>query len=206
MGGVLRKVLQTKYITAAATGLSLAYLRNGFMVRLLVGAGLNSVLSKVLKRVFDQPRPEKASESGKTDPGFPSSHAHMLFYLSVYTTLAIDAPGAPAWVPYLTLAYAFVGSVWRVFIERHTPIQVIAGIVSGSLGALLWYLAVPQELITKSDVLVHRAQADYPLTSLVVSLGSSLIAFGILKNYGNLISTPTRLVPKQSSEQEKKAE
>mmetsp|Transcript_10645 Transcript_10645/g.20937 ORF Transcript_10645/g.20937 Transcript_10645/m.20937 type:complete len:203 (+) Transcript_10645:290-898(+) len=189
---VVRKILQTKYITAAATAASFFYLRNGFMVRLLVAAALNSVLVKFLKRIFNQPRPEKALKSGKKDPGFPSSHAHMLWYLSLYTNLAMDAPGAPEWIPYICLVYAFMGSFWRVHIGRHTMGQVIAGIVSGSLGALLWYAMLSDSFVTKSDELVHYIYNEYPVASAVGTAGISFICFFLMRCYGERISMRTR--------------
>ena len=48
--------------------------QDGTMLWFLVGAGLNAALSKVLKQVFLQTRPDG---SCKGDPGMPSSHAQV---------------------------------------------------------------------------------------------------------------------------------
>ncbi|CAK9018952.1 Probable sentrin-specific protease 8 (Deneddylase) (Sentrin/sumo-specific protease senp8) [Durusdinium trenchii] len=173
--------LKTSYVVSGAVGAALVYLRNGVMVRALLGAACNSVLAKLLKRAFNQPRPERAAQEGKVDPGFPSSHAHMLFYLAVFFCLELDE----AWMLLKAglLCWAAAGSAWRVMIERHTVAQIAAGCISGSLGALAWQSVWQGSPRLDFDAAVDRVHNAFPVATTVLAVLVSVASSVALKAY-----------------------
>ena len=108
----------------------LAWKRDAFMFTFFAGAIGNAILSKVLKRILDQSRPEAlASEESlrekPTDPGMPSSHAMSLGFIGTFTSLNIPQ----LWIP-ISL-YIFVALYYRVKINLHSIEQVLVGIIIG---------------------------------------------------------------------------
>eukprot|EP00961_Rhodomonas_salina_P100996 1359075-Rhodomonas_salina.3 len=68
---------------------------SGAGVSAIIGALGNAVLSKVLKKILREERPDGAPLNPETkDPGMPSSHAMSLFFLSGY--LCAVPPPAPS--------------------------------------------------------------------------------------------------------------
>lgn len=190
------KLLSTKYSVVLAVAAACLLLQNGFMARLLVGAGVNSVFAKLLKRAFAQPRPDAAIRHGKVDPGFPSSHAHMLSYLAaaVWAASPAELRVAPKTAPWLQagiVAWAMAGSAWRVRLERHTWAQVLAGGASGSAGAALWAGVVRSACAALGldvDAIVDFATTNYPGETLAVSTAAAAAAFATMRRFGPLIT------------------
>lgn len=184
----------------------------------MIGAGVNSVLSKLLKRAFREPRPASARNKGHVDPGtftavwltrslpryfsrfhlppscrcmclgFPSSHAHMLTYLSVYISLTLPPEFRDYGIEYALLIYSLGGSLWRVHNGRHTLSQVVAGIVSGGLGGLAWYAIWSAEWVQYTDGVVEFARSEYFFTSMLVLIVFGLAAFMFLMFWGYTIT------------------
>lgn len=95
------------------------------------GAVASSFGNKALKRLLNVARPPGAK---KLDPGFPSSHANALAFLSVTGALHLQGTlersaliGLGAFLSYL-----------RIYSGHHTADQVIAGFLLGGSSALGW--------------------------------------------------------------------
>lgn len=78
-------------VVASAVAITLITRRDVATYLWVAGSILNAALSKILKRIINEARPEGARTA---DPGMPSSHAMSLFFLSVYVSVA-----AQFWVP-----------------------------------------------------------------------------------------------------------
>ena len=85
---------------------------------------VNSFICKLLKRLFNQPRPKGAAQQGLPDPGMPSSHAHMLFFLSSYLSFALQPPEWALSAGSGALFVALGSCVHRVASGKHTLAQV----------------------------------------------------------------------------------
>ena len=112
-------------------------------VMLVLGALINAIISKLLKRLFRHSRPAAALSHGMEDHGMPSSHAQSLFYFFVYLSLRIVlASSYPPPVQYALVGsmalFATVSSARRVRIGLHTWLQVLVGALLGSAFALWW--------------------------------------------------------------------
>ena len=145
-------------VGASARGLVASCVAAALLVRrdpatfLWVAGGiLNAALSKVLKRLINESRPEGARTA---DPGMPSSHAMSLFFLSVFVAAAaqdwrpqqlaglspsLAADHRPVAEAVLLVGYAVTASTWRVGAGYHTREQVAAGAALGTVTGLSWY-------------------------------------------------------------------
>lgn len=133
----------TKWVVSAAVAYTLATRRDIPTLSFVVGSLMNGVLSKVLKRLLNQKRPDTATQ---TDPGMPSSHAQSLFFLGTYAMLALGGGTPPSWLPVsvpaaqgLLLAYITTASLWRVLVGFHTTAQVAVGAAVGTATARAWH-------------------------------------------------------------------
>ena len=148
--------LETRWVVSLSTLLVLCVRRDADTALFVLGAVLNAVLSKVLKRCFNAARPAGAKLS---DPGMPSSHAQSLFFFGGF--LARAARHGPAlavafshaselalaryraFLPLAALAVAAVLSLDRVRQGLHTLPQVAVGGLIGGIGGTLWHAHQP---------------------------------------------------------------
>lgn len=139
-------------LVASAVAAALLLRRDPATYLWVAGGVLNAALSKILKRVINEARPEGARTA---DPGMPSSHAMSLFFLSVFVAAAaqdwspsvalgcpqsVAAWHAPRLEALLLVGYAVTASTWRVGAGYHTRDQIAVGAGLGSLTGLSWYL------------------------------------------------------------------
>ncbi len=111
----------------------------------LVGLALSELITQVLKRVADQPRPT-ASVPGLDVHGYPKDPFGNA-YPSAHTAVAVGLVTA-LW-PWLTRPQRVVGVVVallvalnRLYIGAHWPVDVVGGAAIGLLaGALCWLVA-----------------------------------------------------------------
>lgn len=108
----------------------LAWKRDAFMLTFFIGAISNAILSKILKRVLDQSRPEALVDAQSirvkpTDPGMPSSHAMSLGFIGTFTSLNLPPISIPM------LIYIVIALYYRIKINLHSIEQVLVGIVLG---------------------------------------------------------------------------
>ena len=140
---IITKVKYWMPVYVIAIGLLLAIgKRKGrtLAILLLIGIAISDcVSSRILKNMFDRPRPFKTIESVRlitNKPGgmsFPSSHAFNNFCAATIIALFYRKR---AWI-FLSLA-ALMGFT-RLYLGVHYPSDVLAGTI---LGALLGYLIV----------------------------------------------------------------
>jgi undecaprenyl-diphosphatase len=106
-------------------------------VYLAVGSVLVSrlIITEILKRVVSRSRPYEILNCHQlivdNDPGvsFPSGHA------TIYFALAFAFYGTKYFWPFFVLAA--IGSIGRVFVGVHFPMDVLAGAIVGSLISLI---------------------------------------------------------------------
>uniref|UniRef100_A0A7S1BXR2 Phosphatidic acid phosphatase type 2/haloperoxidase domain-containing protein n=1 Tax=Corethron hystrix TaxID=216773 RepID=A0A7S1BXR2_9STRA len=132
LGSTAREVVSLSFF------LALALRRDAPVLAFFAGSVLNSLSSKVLKRILSQSRPDG---SALGDPGMPSSHATSLGFIASYALadgyLGTSAAAAP-------LAAAYVGAclLHRVQTRLHTWEQVLVGAALGCANAVAWFRLV----------------------------------------------------------------
>jgi undecaprenyl-diphosphatase len=113
--------------------------RTGVLVAVSVLGG--TILSQVLKALFDRPRPDLAAAVDVFTSSFPSGHATIsaVVYLTIGVILAERAEKWPARIFYLlgAMFLTFVIGVSRVYLGVHYPTDVLAGWSLGGAWALI---------------------------------------------------------------------
>ena len=112
---------------------------------IVVGSILSVYLTDVLKKMIDQQRPDSAP-SLVNDPGMPSSHSLVCFFLSsawitVMTSKSSIVQPIATDLPVLAIvlwACAFLVALLRVICGYHTYAQVGVGAILGSLLGHYW--------------------------------------------------------------------
>lgn len=126
-------------------------------------AGLTAYLiAKLLGSVY-QPSGERPFEilgvapgaSYLNNPGFPSDHALFTAFLTLAVWFETRKRGLAITMAVLTLLVC----VGRVLALVHTPLDVIAGLVVASLGAL-WYVQRDKSLVSPSPVKKAKKQVQ----------------------------------------------
>lgn len=109
-------------------------------LRLLLGAGIATVISQILKRLAKRPRPAEGIRGfaplveTPDELSFPSGHTSVAFAVAV--ALSGDATGTVA----LILASGIAAS--RIYLGAHYPLDVAAGILLGTGSGWLARLAL----------------------------------------------------------------
>jgi dolichyldiphosphatase len=132
-------------------------------------------LNFALKRLIKEERPKQMYGKGY---GMPSSHAQFVAYFSISLTLFLILRHTPPKRPIpshtplsmvtrvglsiLAMACASLVAWSRIYLNYHTPKQVLAGCIAGAGSAVLWFLAT---------TIIRRAQLlewglDTPLARL----------------------------------------
>jgi membrane-associated phospholipid phosphatase len=125
----------------------LAWKRDAFMVSFFLGSIGNGILSKVLKKLVNQSRPEALQtvtmKLKPSDGGMPSSHAMSLGFIATFTTISLmSLIGTTGWAPFgLLWMYVAVSLAYRVQVNLHTWQQVAAGLTVGSANGWMWHTA-----------------------------------------------------------------
>jgi undecaprenyl-diphosphatase len=138
LGGVAVLTLLTLAVTAHF------FLRGKPRSALFVAAATISgtVVSNILKGVFDRPRPELTAIMEYGKGSFPSGHSTMSAV--VYLTLGVMLAGAASHmrlkVFYIALPIVLIGLVGlsRLYLGVHYPTDVLAGWAIGASWAILW--------------------------------------------------------------------
>eukprot|EP00811_Abedinium_folium_P008059 NODE_17441_length_942_cov_3.350920.p1 GENE.NODE_17441_length_942_cov_3.350920~~NODE_17441_length_942_cov_3.350920.p1 ORF type:complete len:214 (-),score=63.09 NODE_17441_length_942_cov_3.350920:299-871(-) len=127
-------VLSTKWLTYSLFFAGFAWRADACMLVLFCGSGVAALAAKTLKRLLQERRPAGATHA---DPGMPSSHTTMLFYLASF--IARRSWGTQPNVVVAALAAAGLLSAQRVWSRQHTIPQVLAGSVLGSGLGITWH-------------------------------------------------------------------
>ncbi|HUK65331.1 MAG TPA: phosphatase PAP2 family protein [Anaeromyxobacteraceae bacterium] len=133
--------------SVAAIGLGLVlWRRSGAFhagLRLLTGSALAALLAQTLKRGLNRARPTSAIDGFEAlaeDPdafSFPSGHTAAAF------AAAVALSGEPACAGPIAFACATGIGLSRVYLGAHYPLDVLAGVLLGSVGGAASRLLVP---------------------------------------------------------------
>jgi hypothetical protein len=120
----------------------LAWKRDAFMVSFFLGSIGNGILSKILKKLLNQSRPQALSSTEMklkpSDGGMPSSHAMSLGFIATFTTISL-IPVASVWQLGLLWMYVAVSLAYRVQVNLHTWQQVVVGLITGASNGWMWH-------------------------------------------------------------------
>jgi dolichyldiphosphatase len=132
-------------------------------------------LNFALKRLIKEERPKQMFGKGY---GMPSSHAQFVAYFSISLTLFLILRHTPpkqplpshtplsmvtrVWLSILAMACASLVALSRIYLNYHTPKQVLVGYVAGVVSAMLWFLTTT---IIRRFQLLERG-LDTPLARL----------------------------------------
>mmetsp|Transcript_17295 Transcript_17295/g.26761 ORF Transcript_17295/g.26761 Transcript_17295/m.26761 type:complete len:294 (+) Transcript_17295:124-1005(+) len=125
----------TSAVVAGTFFLALAYRRDALMVAFFIGAISNGILSKVLKKLINQARPENIASDIKLKPsdgGMPSSHAMSLGFIGTFTGLLLE------WAQIPIVLYSMLSLYYRVETKLHTKEQVAVGLTIGTTNGYIW--------------------------------------------------------------------
>lgn len=132
---------------------------------IVVGSIAATYLAAYLKKIFDQGRPEGAPF---TDPGMPSSHALVSFFVAMAWHHALGSGAGRPWL----LASALLVSILRVICGYHTVPQIAVG---GTLGTLLGHAWMSLGFVLET----HNGKGTFTFAWSAYLIGS---AFYIHKN------------------------
>lgn len=122
-------------------------------VYMLVAVVGGSIISTVLKLLFDRPRPDLEGVARVFTASFPSGHATLsaVVYLTIGAILAGDRAAAGQRAFYLIAAASLtlIVGMSRLYLGVHYPTDVLAGWLLGSAWALLCWSA--QQLFVLND-------------------------------------------------------
>lgn len=103
-----------------------------------------SIISTVLKMVFDRPRPDLAALSNVFTASFPSGHATVsaVVYLTIGAILAeaTSLPRLKVFYGGLAIFLTFIVGISRIYIGVHYPTDVLAGWLLGSAWAIVCWV------------------------------------------------------------------
>ena len=80
--------VQSKWLVAVLFGTVILWRHDAEAMWAVMGSTVNSLLSVILKRIFNQERPDSTLRS---DPGMPSSHGQSIFFTVVLSILSGNA-------------------------------------------------------------------------------------------------------------------
>ena len=80
--------VQSKWLVAVLFGTVILWRHDAEAMWAVMGSIVNSILSVILKRIFNQERPDSTLRS---DPGMPSSHGQSIFFTVVLSILSGNA-------------------------------------------------------------------------------------------------------------------
>jgi len=188
----------TRWIVSLTAAAILLFRRDAIAVSAIVGALGNAVLSKVLKKVLQQDRPEGAPLHAETsDPGMPSSHAMSLFFFCGYLCAATVTwsgfpPAGVAGACVGLVAVATYAARWRVTAGFHTTQQVVVGAVLGGLNGVTWQQLTnlnPALVAHGNALLSSHASLPWVLCALIV-LGGGIVGWKSIKLLLGMPHTP----------------
>ena len=159
----------------------LAWKRDALMASFFIGSIANGILSKVLKRLLNQSRPESSVDAGTIKPsdgGMPSSHAMSLGFIGTFTALQLPF----LWIRLPLVLYALISLYYRINVKLHTWQQILVGSVLGSFNGAVWWHACHGggnliELMASSSSLFdpNTGQFPWPLLAIPAAVGAAVV-------------------------------
>lgn len=130
----------SKWLVAALFGAVILWRHDAEAMWAVLGSIVNSILSVILKRIFNQERPDSTLRS---DPGMPSSHGQSIFFTVVFAILSVvewlGVNGFSLILGALILAFGTYLTWLRVSQGFHTISQVAAGAAVGFIFSIFWF-------------------------------------------------------------------
>lgn len=130
----------SKWLVAALFGAVILWRHDAEAMWAVLGSIVNSILSVILKRTFNQERPDSTLRS---DPGMPSSHGQSIFFTVVFAILSVvewlGVNGFSLILGALILAFGTYLTWLRVSQGLHTASQVAAGAAVGFIFSIFWF-------------------------------------------------------------------
>eukprot|EP00594_Rhizosolenia_setigera_P019636 CAMPEP_0178965932 /NCGR_PEP_ID=MMETSP0789-20121207/16617_1 /TAXON_ID=3005 /ORGANISM="Rhizosolenia setigera, Strain CCMP 1694" /LENGTH=228 /DNA_ID=CAMNT_0020651093 /DNA_START=196 /DNA_END=882 /DNA_ORIENTATION=- len=175
----------------------LAYKRDALLLSFFAGSIINSIMSKVLKRVLNEERPSQddedeisTSKNNKmvadrkpTDKGMPSSHAMSMGFIFTYTMTGIPETSIPL------ILYLIMSLYYRVAAKLHTKEQVYVGVVLGTLNGIIWRYFTPQITeFTSKYFLPDSGVLPGPYLIIPAVVGISIVG-SLERNFKDLIKS-----------------
>lgn len=169
----------TKWTLCVLVSGMLLYYRDATSVLYVSGAGLNSLVGKLLKKVIKQPRPTTL----KADSGMPSSHAMSLSFLALLGVVHFWVRGGVLWQWGLVgggVLMAVVASSWRIGAGYHTVGQVIAGWMLGGVDAAVWGRWVVPRIVERMGGMLGKGELGWGVVMVVLAV-SMMMRFSVLR-------------------------
>lgn len=95
---------------------------------ILIAVLASYLISFLLKMLFQVPRPCLFLDTCPSTPSFPSGHATVIFAFA--TVMVLNAKKNKLYL--LAVPLAILVSMSRIFLNYHTPIDIIAGMLIGT--------------------------------------------------------------------------
>lgn len=134
-------------LVTAVAGFLLVYRKFGPAIFMVAAIVSGTVVSHLLKIVYDRPRPDIVDHLVATHTAsFPSGHATMsaVVYLTLATMIVrlVDDVAVRIYVILMAVLLTFMVGMSRIYLGVHWPSDVIAGWALGTAWACLSWLAV----------------------------------------------------------------
>lgn len=134
-------------LVTAIAGFLLVYRKFGPAIFMLASIISGTMVSHLLKIVYDRPRPDIVDHLVATHTAsFPSGHATMsaVVYLTLATMIVrlVDDVAVRIYVILMAVLLTFMVGMSRIYLGVHWPSDVIAGWALGTAWACLSWLAV----------------------------------------------------------------
>lgn len=173
----------TSILVSGTFFIVLALQRDALMVSFFIGAITNGALSKILKKILNQDRPDApaASVEKPSDKGMPSSHAMSLGFIGTFTMLTLE------WTQPIIPIYVAIALYYRVQTRLHTIEQVAVGMAFGVSNGLIWRYLVDGRNpmgINVMDFVTNRFLNDQgllPIQLLIVPAIAGAVVVGSLE-------------------------
>ncbi|KAB5547611.1 hypothetical protein DKX38_011017 [Salix brachista] len=165
--------VQSKWLVAVLFGTVILWRHDAEAMWAVMGSIVNSILSVILKRIFNQERPDSTLRS---DPGMPSSHGQSIFFTVVFAILSVvEWLGANEFALILSAFILVFGTylTWlRVSQGLHTISQVAVGAAVGSIFSIFWFWSW--------DAFVQKAFISSLSVRIIVVMGAAASCLGFL--------------------------
>jgi len=135
----------TSMFVAGTFFAALCWRRDALIVSFFLGAILNAIFGKILKRILKIQRPIPNGEDEEaelvfmkvpvrpSDNGMPSSHAMSLGFICTFVAFLIPKTTLPL------LIYAVISLIYRVRTTLHSVDQIVVGAILGIFDGSIWY-------------------------------------------------------------------
>ncbi|KAL8567052.1 hypothetical protein ACOMHN_027481 [Nucella lapillus] len=203
-GDVLGHLLAMSSLLPFCLGVSfvtlIVFRRDLHTISFFTGLVLDEAFNLVLKHLIQEERPNRDKQNLYTEYGMPSSHSQFMSFFAIYMTFFI-------WIR-VYRNYSILDDLWkvvvcvgsfftafivaysRVYLEYHTPAQVVMGSLVGVVAGSLWFAFVQLVL---TPIFPHLASS--PMGEFLMLRDSTLIPHVLWFEYTSSRSEARSAVP-----------